>query len=76
MLLRQVTSFQNPTWTIFSDTNRSMAVTTRLDMLDGLVADKSLVLSYHERFPGLGYVVPMGPWYDYSYAPLTGPSLV
>lgn len=62
------TQFKNPTWNIIFDTNRTQAVTTRLAMLDSLVKDRSLSLAYHERFPGLGYVIADDQWFDFTPA--------
>eukprot|EP00171_Calliarthron_tuberculosum_P003929 IDg3929t1 len=66
------TTIQNPEWNTFSDTFRNKAVQTRYNTLDGLVRTKELVLAYHERFPGLGYIIPDGPAFDWTaYARLS-----
>ncbi len=62
----RTTVIQHPDWIFIGDTNSSRAVQTRYELLDKLANDDMLVLSYHERFPGLGYVVRDANGFDFS----------
>ncbi len=57
---------QHPEWIISTDTNATMAVRTRYDLLDKLADEKTPILSYHNESPGLGFIVRDGPAFDFS----------
>ncbi len=65
-LASRTTVIQHPEWTILGDTNATMAVRTRFDLMDKLADEKTQILSYHNEFPGLGFIVRDGPSFDFS----------
>lgn len=60
---------QNPTWALFVEFNNTQAYASRLHVLEKAAKKKYLILAYHERFPGLGYVRELGPFFDWIDAP-------
>ncbi len=62
----RTTVIQHPEWVFLSDTNATTAVRTRYDLMDKLADEKTQILSYHEEFPGLGFIVRDGPSFDFS----------
>ena len=53
----RTTVVQHPEWVICSDTNATTAVRTRYDLLDNLADEETQILSFHEEFPGLGFIL-------------------
>ncbi len=62
----RTTVVQHSEWVIRSDTNAATAVRTRYELLDKLADEKTQILSFHEEFPGLGFIVRYGPAFDFS----------
>lgn len=46
--------------------NATQAVATRLQLLEELRLNQTLALSYHEAFPGLGYIVSHDAFFDWT----------
>ncbi len=65
-LSSRTTAIQHPEWVIRSDTNATTAVRTRDELLDKLADEKTQILSLHEEFPGLGFIVRDGTAFDFS----------
>lgn len=72
VLLARVITIQNPDWNIFSDTNRTQAVHTSIDLMETLATSKTLAMLYHEALPGLGYVVRDRAMFDFSIVARVG----
>lgn len=67
---RQPDQLQNPEWPGVVENDPAQAFASRVAMLDRVSANRTLVLAYHEQFPGLGYVSRWGPFYDWNPVPL------
>lgn len=52
----QPDQLQHPEWGFNFESNYTQAHTSRLKLLNKASNRRSLVLAYHEPFPGLGYV--------------------
>lgn len=59
----------NPDWGTAVETNGTTGYETRIKLMEKAVENKDLVLTFHENFPGLGYVIRNGPWFDWVVAP-------
>ncbi len=57
VILSLTALIQDPDWIFIGDTNNSRAVQTRYELLNKLAEDDMHILSYHERFPGVGHAV-------------------
>ncbi len=66
VILSRTTLIQHPDWIFIGDTNSSQAVQTRYQLLNKLADDDLPILSYHERFPGIGYVVRDANGFDFA----------
>eukprot|EP00178_Gracilaria_changii_P002755 TRINITY_DN1402_c0_g1_i1.p1 TRINITY_DN1402_c0_g1~~TRINITY_DN1402_c0_g1_i1.p1 ORF type:complete len:336 (+),score=51.94 TRINITY_DN1402_c0_g1_i1:297-1304(+) len=64
---------QNPDWTFELDTDRRIAYESRIRVLDLAVKEQSLVLAFHEAFPGVGYIKNDGAFFDWE--PMVGENL-
>lgn len=64
----RTTLVQHPHWFFIGDTNVTRAVRTRYELMNKLAGDNTLILSYHERFPGLGFIVRDGVSFDFLSA--------
>lgn len=63
-----IDQLKNPAWGFFVESNLSQAYDTRIKLLSGAARRKDLVLSYHEQFPGLGYVSENGDAFRWTVA--------
>lgn len=52
------------------DTDPKQAAATRVKLLDTIAANKTMVMSYHFAWPGLGHVVKAGEGYRYLAEPM------
>lgn len=52
------------------DTDPKQAAATRVKLLDTIAANKSMVMSYHFAWPGLGHIVKAGDGYRYIAEPM------
>lgn len=52
------------------DTDPKQAAATRVKLLDTIVTNKSMVMSYHFAWPGLGHIVKAGDGYRYIAEPM------
>lgn len=59
---------QNPDWALFVETDQEEAFRSRVKLLSRLARTRTLTLSYHEQFPGLGYIIERGPFFDWQTA--------
>lgn len=59
---------QNPEWSFFAESNAEEAFQSRVRLLNSVARKKTLVLAYHEKFPGLGYIRKAGPFFDWKEA--------
>jgi glyoxylase-like metal-dependent hydrolase (beta-lactamase superfamily II) len=50
----QIVSFEHPDWTFGFDTDKDLAIKTRLTLLDRLAADKLKFICFHIAYPGVG----------------------
>lgn len=55
----------NPDWSFFVETNPAQAFRSRIKTFKRATKRQNLVLSYHEDFPGLGYIVKSGTNFDW-----------
>lgn len=60
---------QNPEWSFNVETNAVDAYLSRLNLLSLAAKRKDLVLSYHEQFPGLGFIAQSTHLFDWVPAP-------
>ncbi|KAI0560945.1 Metallo-beta-lactamase [Gracilaria domingensis] len=61
---------QNPEWTFDLDTDRHAAYESRIRVMDMALKHSSLVLAFHEAFPGLGHIKSDGAFFDWE--PMVG----
>lgn len=59
---------QNPEWGFSVETNRTEAYRSRIRLFELASSRRDLILSYHEVFPGLGYVKRLGHLFDWEVA--------
>ena len=52
------------------DTDPKQAAATRVKLLDTIAANKTMVMSYHFAWPGLGHIVKAGDGYRYIAEPM------
>eukprot|EP00177_Eucheuma_denticulatum_P007920 GFKZ01014423.1.p1 GENE.GFKZ01014423.1~~GFKZ01014423.1.p1 ORF type:complete len:328 (+),score=35.38 GFKZ01014423.1:458-1441(+) len=65
----QPDQLRHPEWTRPGvDTDAEMAAESRFRLMQKLADERSLVLAYHEDFPGLGYVVRVMDSFDWVVA--------
>lgn len=58
-------SLRHPSWHAAFDYDAKKGAATRAKMLDRLASDRTLALSYHMPFPGLGHVRKDGEGYEW-----------
>lgn len=56
---------QNPEWTYYIDSHPDLSYGSRMRLFSRLAKHRTLTLSYHESFPGLGYVIDRPPFFDW-----------
>ncbi|WP_414463568.1 MBL fold metallo-hydrolase [Hyphomicrobium sp. DY-1] len=61
---------ENPRMEFVFDTDRKLAVKTRLKMLDFLATNKIPILAYHFAWPGYGHFAKQGDGFRYLPAPM------
>lgn len=62
----RTTVIQQPEWNILSNTNRTQAIETRIQLMEMPADEETMVSIYHETFPGLGYIVRDRYTFDFS----------
>lgn len=65
ILLWDVFSIRHPEWPISLDTDSEAGIATRFSVLNELADSKMMFLSYHNNFPGLGYIYRQGEGYGH-----------
>lgn len=56
ILFLQPDQINNPEWGFGLEFNSTQAFSTRMPLLDELANNRTLTISYHEAFPGLGHI--------------------
>lgn len=59
---------ENPEWAFFVESDEDQAYATRIRILSGAARRRELVHSFHEVFPGLGYVSENGAAFTWTPA--------
>ncbi len=61
----RTTVILHPEVAIVSDTNFTMVVQTKVELMNKLPDENPQILSFHDEFPGLGFIVRDGPSFDF-----------
>lgn len=64
-----VMSFGKPDWHLAFDYDAEVGARTRRKVLEGIAADKTLVMGYHTPWPGVGHVRPMDSGFEWLPVP-------
>jgi len=64
-LTNQYIAFEQPRWHTAMDQNPTLAVDTRLQLLDRMTADKQTIIGFHLPHPGIGRVERNGNAFRY-----------
>jgi len=62
----RTTLIQNYAWSVITDTNRTAAIEARFKLANMLAHRQPTIHSYHQAFPGIGYLIRDKDSFDFS----------